>query len=1353
MSTENHTHTSPSNLNHNVDRINRIRLAVDQWKKQLIDNTGRNPLLNYRDLTRGTLDLTPGEHTTVSPKALNSLLSGRGVRHTELFEDEESQNAARTRLTAIHRRTLVDSEEKGIDTLFLVVGLVSWTQEANRPPRNAPALLLPMSCTPDGAAFRNFRIELNGEPRLNPILAHVLREDHKIEVTAEISDLTDRTFATFEDAATLLESLEQAWSSVPGVSITHRLILGNFRYATMSIVEDLERSVDLIASNDFLSAVAGVEDALEALRQNVRDPPGLHRPDVDAPEDEFLVLDADSSQHKAINRVLAGESLVMWGPPGTGKSQTIANLIASLVAHGKRILFVAEKRAAIDMVVGRLVNVGLSDLILDAHGGVKSKREFAQNMADSIRTIGSIPEQNQINLHRALSGRRRELVEHDELMHKAREPWNISLYEVQAELISIPVEARTAASMPSEAAGQLDVDSLTDGIQEWVRLGGVNLDKNHPEWSRLSISTQLEARDAYDLARRMDSEYAALRNKIAMVTEQLGLNRLSNLQEWIELLDFLAGIGLMLDDYAPEVYDLPHDELASALEPARSLKGLFARFGSRNFKNARKSVGALKRNERTLSYRDALDVVETANRQLQEWRRLSGHGKPRTPQGLSELKAALDSVQRGLSTLTELYAANDCTAEPYKEVEDTLARMVSQQDVAANLPLVREKERQFKEAGVAEVIDAIKNGVPAEFATDAFKHAWLRTVWEDIVFSDPVVSSLSSAQLDESEGHFCRLDKRHLDTTPQRIKRRAAEAAIDVMNNYSAETALVKREAVKKSRHLSVRRLFQRAPHVLTAIHPCWTMSPLLVSEVIPADTELFDVVIFDEASQIPPAEAIGSLCRAPQIVIAGDSRQLPPTTFFNRQVSEDEDEEDIEDDVISLVQNIESILDVARATPLPEEMLQWHYRSHDERLIAFSNTHIYRGGLTAFPGTNTESPISLHVVPFSPLARNSNTSHPDEVERVVDLVIEHAQTHPNESLGVIAFGQNHANNIEAAIRRRLQDHAALISPQVESFLSEHGGEGFFVKNIERVQGDERDVIILSVGYHKSSENTLPYRFGPLNQEGGERRLNVAVTRARSRIQIVSSFSHLDMDPSRSNAEGVELLRLYLQYAASGGKVLGVTSTDVPLNPFELDILTRLQSKGVPVTPQYGVSGYRIDFACAHPDKPGQMVLAIEADGASYHSSATARDRDRLRQQVLENQGWHFHRVWSTAYFKNRDWEIDRAVESWRKAVSYADSQSNSVESNHSEVHRQTQTFENSVAPKRSERPKFRRRPSISDYSARELDEIASWVQSDGLLRTDDDLLVEIRKEMGFKRGGSRIDPAIRGAIRRTKGT
>ena len=362
----------------------------------------------------------------------------------------------------------------------------------------------------------------------------------------------------------------------------------------------------------------------------------------------------------------------------------------------------------------------------------------------------------------------------------------------------------------------------------------------------------------------------------------------------------------------------------------------------------------------------------------------------------------------------------------------------------------------------------------------------------------------------------------------------------------------------------------------------------------------------------------------------------------------------------------------------------------------------------------------------------------------MVDLILEHARQRPEESLGVIAFGSHHGDNIEESLRRRL---AAENERTLDPFFATEREERFFVKNIERVQGDERDVIILSVGYHKAANGTLPYRFGPLNQEGGERRLNVAITRARSRIHLVAGFSHHDMDPGRSSAEGVELLRQYLEFAASGGTAMGGSLSEEPLNAFELNIQRQLEKRGIPVTPQYGVAGYRLDFACAHPEQPGRMVLAIEADGASYHSAPTARDRDRLRQQVLENLGWRFHRIWSTEWFRDPEGEADIALEAWQHAVDLADEADAGVAVASAAAPPSLEVPASLEEPNRGPRPAVPAGLPIADYSTAELVALARWLNSDTLLRTDDELLVEMRVELGFTRGGSRINAAILEAI------
>ena len=1274
-------------------RIEAVLRATKQWRKDLVDTSGRNRLRRYRDLRTGTLDLTPSRTYGLDERVLDRLLAGKPVSLSEFFpvgpddsDDSTDFDDARRRLTVIHKTALTNLEEKGIETLFAAVGLATWEVDSGTPP-NAPVILLPFDVEATGAAARDLKIEVAGDAHLNPVLAHILRSEYDIETDNEEADVAEDPPTSLDGFLELLNRFEESWKVLPSLAIELRVVVAIFSYSTMPLVIDLEQNGELFATGDIVAAIAGDGEAREALASRICDPEP-NQPDIDPPSTEFLVLDADSSQHLAINRVLGGESLVIQGPPGTGKSQTIANLITALIARGKRVLFVAEKRAAIEAVTKRLKQVGLIDLVMDMHGGVTSKRDFARTLNDSLQHVATVPAHDCSPLHRRLWRHRNALIANDAALHEPRDPWKLCVFEMQERILAIPEGARTQMRLSTKAALSLDkegFEQLAGEIEEWIGLGGHELAESYPEWSRTTLTTMKGARQAFDLASDLaENRLPATRDALFAVLDENRLSRPDTVDEWSRTVRYLV--------------------VASGSRWTR----IKAQIVSKEYRTAKQVLGAP----------SSLTL---------------------TPKMASNLKECASALIAGLADFSAVAGIIDLEKIPHPDLAFTLERMASSRTVAANLPRIRRLEAQFRKTGAWNVIERVGKDVLPKYAIHAVENAWLGRVLGDLEFEDQRISAFDSNTHSRRRDEYGETDRQHRDSTAQRVHRLTAEAIIATMNKHPDETTLIRREAAKKRRHLSVRQLLGRAPHVLSALRPCWTMSPILAAEMIPADLQLFDVVIFDEASQIPPAEAISSLARAPQTVIAGDSRQLPPTSFFGRSQGDDDDEAE-EDGDLSLTSNIESLLDTAAAL-LRDKMLQWHYRSRDDRLIAFSNNHVYGGSLTAFPGAIVSTPVAHCLVPFRPIIGVTGTrSNPDEVEKVIELVLTHAHETPYETLGVIAFGQHHADNIDNALARRLND---LNDPSLDDFFSEKNEERFFVKNIERVQGDERDAIILSVGYHKDVNGNLPYRFGPILQEGGERRLNVAVTRARLRLTLVSSFGHRDMDPSRSSAKGVDLLRRYLEYAASGGEDLGSDVLDVPLNPFELSIKDGLDRRGIPITPQYGVSGYRIDFACAHPNEPGRMVLAIEADGASYHSAPTTRDRDRLRQQVLESKGWRFHRIWSTAWFRDREAELDKAEETWKQAVDALDND---------ELPPAPDVAPSNPSPQRGPRPRVPRKGtygynSIADYRRWQLVELARWIESDTLLRTDEDLIREMMSELGFGRSGKRIVGALTMAI------
>jgi very-short-patch-repair endonuclease len=520
-----------------------------------------------------------------------------------------------------------------------------------------------------------------------------------------------------------------------------------------------------------------------------------------------------------------------------------------------------------------------------------------------------------------------------------------------------------------------------------------------------------------------------------------------------------------------------------------------------------------------------------------------------------------------------------------------------------------------------------------------------KTCLEAILTRKPELKNFNVAVHERTINEFGKLDHRQMTIASDRLKlaharfwqRRESDFRIQ------SELANLKREATKKIRHLPIRQLLndqdKGVPHVTQALKPCWMMSPLSVSRYIDPNIIHFDVLIFDEASQLRTEDVVPSIIRADQVIVIGDTKQLPPTNFFS---SGEKDEEEQNDEVY------ESVLNEC-STFMFERTLKWHYRSQDERLIAFSNRHFYNSELVTFPNPiqNPNLGVWFEYVPDGIYDRGGRRDNRREAEVVAKLALKHFQETPDLSLGIIAFSEAQAEAIQEQIEILGQEN-----PELEIFCQD-GSSQYFLKALENVQGDERDVILLSVGYARDAQGKLTNNFGPLIKKGGERRLNVAVTRAKSKITLVSSIRGGDINLSSTASEGVRTLRDYLEYAASGGERLQGNSYTDRLHfdsPFEEDVYRTLanhpsiQNKYT-IRTQVGCSGYRIDLAACHNDRPGEFLLGIECDGASYHSSPTARDRDRLRQQILEKLGWKIHRIWSTDWFRNKREQTDQLVE------------------------------------------------------------------------------------------------------------
>jgi len=491
----------------------------------------------------------------------------------------------------------------------------------------------------------------------------------------------------------------------------------------------------------------------------------------------------------------------------------------------------------------------------------------------------------------------------------------------------------------------------------------------------------------------------------------------------------------------------------------------------------------------------------------------------------------------------------------------------------------------------------------------------------------------------------------------QELIHMAANMAIEAANGHKPQDILIQagdsevntllKEAAKKRRLMPLRNLFQKIPHVLPKLKPCLLMSPITVSQFLPPGSTKFDLVLFDEASQIVPEDAISAISHGKAAVIAGDSKQLPPTSFFQKSLFEEVDWDEMSDEDVEV---FDSILDECSGIGLPVKTLRWHYRSRHEELIAFSNHQFYNDNLITFPSAAADTAnlgVKLIHVPDGIYDRGGKRDNPKEAQIISDLVFERFHSHPDKTLGVVTFSIAQMETVEEAIENRLKEQ-----PEYEHFFKEDRLEGFFVKNLENVQGDERDVMIFSIGYGRDKQGTLTLNFGPLNKPGGERRLNVAVTRAREKIILVTSIIASNIDPKATTARGVLTLRNYLEYAEKGPEATTLVQCIAPKyeSPLEKDVAEEIQHMEYNIAPQVGCSGYRIDIGVVDPANPGYYLLGVECDGQTYRASKSARDRDRLREQVLNQLGWRIHHIWSPDWVARHDSEVRRLKDAIQQA-------------------------------------------------------------------------------------------------------
>ena len=1321
--------------------------VLNKWADQLFDTGKRNNLVNFKNSKMGTAEiLLPdiealferAEHGAVfevfDPRlahddededaTVNSgevltreqyvALYGKKLKRGQILVYNTDNKPTRA-LKAIRKRGRTSIEENGVNVLYLAFGFMHWRErEEDTHTMRAPLLLVPISIESE-SLLSPLRIRvMDDEITVNPTFSFKLQNEFGVKLP---------TFDEEQGLAAYLSCAELLAERL-GWSVSRQCSVGVFSFLKLNMYEDLKTNAARIVTTRTVRQMMG----------EVRDTGALDAVDSDVALNS--VVDADSSQTDAIRMAKAGQSFVLQGPPGTGKSQTITNVIAECLADGKRVLFVSEKLAALNVVFDKLKKADLAEFCLELHSHKVNKKQVIEELCHTLRAGKSVLSdraQREIDVRERTE---QKLDAYVEELHCVRPVINKSLFEIYSELSAVrraPTVSYSVVNVRAKGEEHLrHVEDLLSQYAAYVPTMGADYRKN--SWYGFTVEDTTYAakaglgadlRATRDLCRALKGTAAALKSRYGIDMDTLSLTKtVAKLFALFEKSEFLTpkllakpqldkavpGVRLLVPQavvikegrdylgawYDEGIYQIKGEDLYKKL--TRQFTGLFSRLFSREYRALMKDLKLCRPDGKRPAYRDAVAHAEALmtyqsalgkfHRQAKHVAHLFGTGYCGVDTDFERLISDLEALSSLLSLgvdcgelvrystekfeservalgeqahvleallgaceAASLRVMDKCDAEKcdlavlsLAALEEKLTGCLDSMESIDEWAVFCKLLDELESLDVKPLVDrAISRGVSADQLGDMFKKVFY-TQWIDAVLHDsPLLLSLSRVKHDEAVKQFKEKDSISFEINKAKIRAElcAHRPGLDLVAQGSAVSLLL-REGEKRRKQKGIRQLLAEIGELVQTLKPCFLMSPLSVSTFLPSDMQ-FDVVVFDEASQIFPQDAIGAVYRGKQLIVVGDSKQMPPSNFFQASADSDEDAED------EGITDFESILDFC-ATTLPQCRLKWHYRSRFESLIAFSNRNFYDGELVTFPSVCNNAPETGVDFEFvgGTFDRSTKTNE-REAEHVVELVFEHIEKHPERSLGVVAFSISQQNLIERRLASRRR-----ADPDKEFFFHPDRAEPFFVKNLETVQGDERDTIIFSVAYAPDGDGRLLLNFGPINREGGERRLNVAVTRAKHNVKLVASMHGSDIDLSRTQSVGARLLKEYLTYAEEGADAWESAHGQNAFLGGELDCVREigefLEYHGFEVDVAVGASSAKIDLAVKRP-RESDYFLAIECDGGAYRRARSTRDRDRLRQSVLEGMGWQYYRIWTADWFRNKQTEQERLLAAVKEAA------------------------------------------------------------------------------------------------------
>ncbi len=1256
------------------------------WERKLLDFSLRNNLLNLRtgrrvipfvsfDIDVLEDHIFDREDYSMQAVPVKKLLKPDefGIYDSRLYKDElqqlVSEDIKHNRLNAylsademastqkfLYRESRTALEENGANSLYMVFGLMRWYEnEKSVRPRYAPLLLMPVELV--RRSGNNYVVRRRDEEMtINTTLVEMLRQQYQIDLKG-LQPLPEDESGV--DVRAILATVRAQLACQPRWDVVEEAMLGLFSFNKFVMWNDIHSNAEKMRRSPIIESLfqkhwvghdgvqssnasstrskspSGVQSDGVAVQES---PSGVQGSKVQegvdetdarhidlhvAPHEFAIPVDVDSSQMEAVVESGEGRSFILYGPPGTGKSQTITNMIANALYHGRRVLFVAEKMAALEVVQKRLKKIGLDPFCLELHSNKVTKSHLLRQLQQTLDlTRIKDPEQYE-QASKELFEQRQQLTGYIRLLHK-KQASGLSLYDCICRYEGIEGEG-----IPPSAHF---VNGLTDSKLQEAAEKIETLDTVFAITGPVARH-QLQGLNIYDPSQQTQSQIAEWLSQLAsqvettdklinLINGQAGFKQPHSLNgaRWAEQL--IAKHDALAGQYTEGIFAQDPQQLRAQWTAVCGKWFLPRFFAKRSFMKGLRAFRA------DMGEGD----VESLFGQLDAFRQQLREG------GLQALPmvppAAIQACRDLLQGVEKMKAVCDFDDENL----DTLARLIPQWQQA--LGSSRDwaqwciRKRELQELHLEKVVDYMNHAsTTGHAAAQAMLKGTYKYMAMQIVDSEPQLQMFNGLLFEDAIAKYRDMAKQFQELTKKMLYcKLAANVPSQALKPTAiTELGILKRYIATNGRGATIRHIMDQIPTLLPKLCPVMLMSPISVAQFIDLDQPPFDIVCFDEASQMPTSEAVGAIARGKALICVGDPKQMPPTSFFATNAV-DEEEADIDD--------MESILDDCITLSLPARYLTWHYRSKHESLIAFSNAQYYESKLYTFPSVDDRA-SKVQLIPVDGTYDYGKTRcNRAEAEAIVKEVVRRLSDDElaKRSIGIVSFSKVQQNLIEDLLTDELAKHADL---ERKAYDVE---EPIFIKNLENVQGDERDVILFSVGYGPDKTGKVSMNFGPLNNSGGERRLNVAVSRARYEMMVFSTLKPEQIDLRRSSALGVAGLKAFLEFARNGRMAVSAGQVKAPTEHAEIidAVAGEIRKMGYEVDTSVGRSAFKIDLAVLDPKNDQNYLLGIICDGTRYYETKTERDREICQPGVLQGLGWKLMRLWSVDWLMNKEAVMDR---------------------------------------------------------------------------------------------------------------